>query len=143
MSLFVAAFFSALIFGLGLGVAGMTLPTKVIGFLDVTGNWDPSLAIVMIGAIAVHSVSYRLITKRESPILTAEFQIPEKRQIDPKLVLGSLIFGVGWGIGGFCPGPAIVAAVSGAPSVLVFLVSMIAGVYVHKILNDSFFAKRN
>lgn len=135
MSIILAAFLSALMFGVGLGVAGMTLPSKVIGFLDVTGNWDPSLAFVMIGAIAVHSVFYRLITKRESPILTTNFQIPTKRQIDPKLILGSLIFGAGWGLGGFCPGPAIVAAVSGELSVLVFLVSMIAGVYLHQFVN--------
>ena len=143
MSLLLAAFFSALIFGLGLGVSGMTLPSKVIGFLDVTGTWDPSLAFVMIGAIAVHSLSYQLITKRASPILTGNFQIPTKRQIDSKLILGSLLFGAGWGLGGFCPGPAIVAAVSGAPSVLVFLASMVAGVFVHKFLNNSILSKWN
>ncbi len=141
MSLIFAAFISALLFGIGLGVAGMTLPTKVIGFLDVSGNWDPSLAFVMIGAIAVHSVSYRLITKRASPILTTRFQIPTKRQIDPKLILGSVLFGAGWGLGGFCPGPAIVAAVSGGPSVLVFLGSMIAGVYLHQFVHKLLYSK--
>ncbi len=137
MSLVLAAFLSALLFGVGLGVAGMTLPEKVIGFLDVTGHWDPSLAFVMVGAIAVHGLSYRLITKRESPMLTPNFQIPTKRQIDPKLILGSVLFGVGWGLGGFCPGPAIVGVVSGTPSVLVFLASMIIGVYLHRIYDKS------
>jgi uncharacterized membrane protein YedE/YeeE len=141
MSLQLAAFFSALMFGLGLGFAGMTLPSKVIGFLDVTGSWDPSLAFVMIGAIAVHSLSYRLITKRASPVLTANFQIPTKRQIDLKLIFGSVLFGAGWGLGGFCPGPAIVSAVSGVPSVLFFLVSLVAGVYVYQFVDKSFFSK--
>ena len=136
-----AAFVSALLFGLGLGVSGMTLPSKVIGFLDITGNWDPSLIFVMAGAIAVHSVTYRMITKRESPILTADFQIPTKRQIDARLIIGSLLFGAGWGLGGFCPGPALVASVSGASSVLVFLVSMIVGVYLYQFINRSFLSK--
>jgi hypothetical protein len=141
MSLLVSAYFSALMFGLGLGLAGMTLPSKVIGFLDVTGNWDPSLAFVMIGAIAVHSVSYRLITKRDSPILTSNFHLPTKRQIDWKLICGSALFGAGWGLGGFCPGPAIVASVSLDPSALAFLGSMIAGTYLHQFINKSFLAK--
>ena len=141
MSLILAAFFSAVIFGLGLGLSGMTLPTKVIGFLDVTGNWDPSLAFVMIGAIVVHSVSYRLIMKRKSPILTTAFQIPTKRQIDLKLILGSLLFGAGWGLGGFCPGPAIVASVSGATSVLLFVASMVAGIYLHYFVNTLLLSK--
>ncbi len=141
MSLVVAAYVSALLFGLGLGISGMTLPHKVIGFLDVTGNWDPSLAFVMVGAIAVHSISFRLITKRESPILTTAFHIPTKRAIDSKLIIGSLIFGAGWGLGGFCPGPAIVASVSGAPSVLTFLAFMVAGVYAHKFFNKWFLSK--
>jgi len=141
MSLVFAAFFSALLFGLGLGVAGMTQPAKIIGFLDITGDWDPSLVLVMLGAIAVHSVSYWLITKRESPILTAKFQIPTRRDIDPKLIVGSLLFGAGWGLGGFCPGPAIVASVSGGASVLVFLVSMCAGVYLHQVANKYIFSK--
>lgn len=135
MSLIIAAYVSALIFGLGLAISGMTLPSKVIGFLDVTGNWDPSLAFVMAGAIAVHSISFRLITKRASPILTNAFQVPTNRTIDSKLIIGSLIFGAGWGLGGFCPGPAIVVSVSGMPSVLTFVAFMVAGVYVHKVFN--------
>ena len=130
-----AAFVSALLFGLGLGISGMTLPAKVLGFLDVAGEWDPSLMAVMVGAILVHSVSYRLITKRSSPVLAAEFKIPTKRDIDSKLILGSAIFGAGWGLGGFCPGPSLVGLVTGKPSVVVFVISMIGGVYLHEIFN--------
>lgn len=135
MKLFLAAFFSALIFGLGLGFSGMTLPSKVLGFLDVTGDWDPSLLAVMLGAILVHSFSYRLITRRKSPILVSKFQIPTRRDIDWKLILGSAIFGAGWGLGGFCPGPALVGLVTGQMPVLVFVVSMILGIYLHNIFN--------
>lgn len=132
MKLNVASFLTALLFGLGLGVGGMTMPAKIFGFLDVTGNWDPSLLFVMVGAIAVHAVSFRLITKKSSPILTTKFQIPTAKDIDKRLVLGSMIFGLGWGLGGFCPGPAIVASVSGHASVLVFVLSMIGGMYIFK-----------
>ena len=113
----------------------MTLPAKVLGFLDVAWEWDPSLMAVMVGAILVHSVSYRLITKRSSPVLAAEFKIPTKRDIDSKLILGSAIFGAGWGLGGFCPGPSLVGLVTGKPSVVVFVISMIGGVYLHEIFN--------
>jgi hypothetical protein len=94
----------------------------------------------MIGAIAVHGVSYRLIMRRSSPVLTPKFFIPSRRDLDAKLLLGALIFGIGWGLGGFCPGPAIVASVSGHASVLIFVASMVAGIYVHagfmKFLNS-------
>lgn len=141
MNLLLTAFFSALLFGIGLAISGMTLPVKVIGFLDIAGHWDPSLAFVMMGAIAVHRVSYRLIAKRSSPIFAAKFQIPSRRDLDWKLVIGSAIFGLGWGLGGFCPGPAIVGLVTGQTAVLTFVVSMIAGVYLHKFINDRFLQK--
>ncbi len=133
MSLILSAFFSALLFGLGLGLSGMTSPEKVIGFLDVTGNWDPSLLFVMVGAIAVHGVLYRFIIRRKGPLLTDKFQIPTNKKIDRRLIIGSVMFGIGWGLGGFCPGPAIVATFSGVASVGVFLVSMGAGVYLHEM----------
>lgn len=136
MKHYLAAFSSALIFGLGLGLSGMTLPAKVIGFLDITGQWDPSLMAVMVGAILVHSVSFRLITKRSSPVLVSEFKIPTNRDIDWKLVLGSAIFGAGWGLGGFCPGPALVGVVTGEPSVLIFVLSMVAGIYLHHFFDQ-------
>jgi uncharacterized membrane protein YedE/YeeE len=138
MSLMVAAFASALLFGIGLGVSGMTLPSKVLGFLDVTGDWDPSLLAVMMGAILVHSISYRLIAKRESPVLVSKFQIPTRRDIDWKLVLGSAIFGAGWGLAGLCPGPALVGVVTAEAPVVIFVASMVAGIYLHNIFNSKF-----
>lgn len=142
MSLLFAAFISALIFGIGLGVSGMTLPAKVIGFLDVTGNWDPSLLAVMGGAILVHALSYRIITKRQSPVLDTKFHIPTRRDLDWKLILGSVIFGAGWGLGGFCPGPAIVGFVTVQQSVVIFVLSMIGGIYLHKLFNAKFLAQK-
>ncbi len=130
MKSMVASFLIALLFGLGLGVAGMTMPSKIIGFLDVTGNWDPSLLFVMIGAIAVHAISFRLIAKRSSPIFATKLYLPTRHDIDRDLVFGALIFGLGWGLGGFCPGPAIVASVTGKSSVIVFVASMIAGMFL-------------
>jgi uncharacterized membrane protein YedE/YeeE len=131
----ITAFVSAFIFGLGLAISGMTLPAKVIGFLDITGAWDPSLMAVMGGAIAVHSLSYRLIKRRSSPLLATTFQVPQKRDIDWKLVTGAILFGAGWGLGGFCPGPAIVSLVSAKTPVIVFVLSMIIGMYVHNEFN--------
>lgn len=142
MKLIGAAFLSALIFGLGLGISGMTIPAKVIGFLDVTGQWDPSLLAVMMGAIIVHFVSFRLITKRKSPLLAEKFQVPTRRDIDWKLLTGAAIFGVGWGLGGFCPGPALVSVASGQSSVVIFVVSMIAGIYVYKFFDRKFLQEK-
>ncbi len=135
MKTFLAVFACGLLFGLGLGVAGMTLPEKVIGFLDITGDWDPSLMAVMVGAILVHAVLYRLIIKRSSPVLDSKFQIPTRKDIDWKLLVGASLFGMGWGLGGFCPGPAIVSLVTGESSVVVFVVSMIAGIFVYNLFD--------
>jgi uncharacterized membrane protein YedE/YeeE len=126
----VVAFISGLTFGVGLWVSGMTKPQKVIGFLDVFGRFDASLMFVMIGAIAVHRVAYRLKARRAKPAFSAEFAVPTRRDIDAKLVLGSLLFGVGWGLGGFCPGPAITSVVTGHPSTLAFVITMTAGIFV-------------
>jgi len=133
MKIIIAAFLSAFVFGIGLALGGMTLPSKVIGFLDITGNWDPSLAFVMVGAISVHAVTYRLIMKRPSPILSAKFLVPTRRDIDAKLVVGSIIFGAGWGLGGFCPGPALVALATGQAKVLVFVAAMCGGIVLHRV----------
>ena len=122
------AYLSALIFGIGLGISGMTDPSNVKGFLDIFGNWQPPLILVMGGAIAFHGLSYYFITRRQSPLLTEAFLLPSKKDIDLRLVIGSLIFGAGWGLGGFCPGPAIAAAFTLNPSVLVFIGSMSAGI---------------
>jgi hypothetical protein len=134
MKIFFASFGSALLFGLGLGLSGMTLPSKVIGFLDVTGPWDPTLAFVMMGAIFVHAISFRLITKRTSPFLTTSFRLPTRNDIDSRLIIGALVFGLGWGLAGFCPGPAIVGLVSGIPAVFVFVASMLVGIYAYRFV---------
>lgn len=119
--------FSGLLFGLGLLVSGMTDPHKVRGFLDLAGAWDPSLAFVMIGAIGVHFVTLRLVLERGSPLYAKVFEAPKFSTVDAPLVLGSAIFGVGWGLGGVCPGPAVVTLGSLGVAPLAFVLSMIAG----------------
>jgi uncharacterized membrane protein YedE/YeeE len=106
----------------------MTKPAKVAGFLDLGGAWDASLALVMLGAIAVHFVAFRLITRRKAPLFDAKFHVPSRRDITLPLVFGAAIFGVGWGLGGFCPGPGIVAAGAGSTGALVFVAGMTGGV---------------
>lgn len=128
-----AAFGSGLVFALGLTVSGMTDPSKVIGFLDVFGAWDPSLAFVMIGAIGVHLFAYRLAVRRASPLYAQAFQLPSVRTIDKKLVIGAGLFGLGWGLGGFCPGPALTSLVTLSPGVLVFAGGMLAGMLAHTL----------
>jgi uncharacterized membrane protein YedE/YeeE len=118
---------SGLLFGAGLVIGGMTHPRKVIGFLDVAGSWDPSLVFVMLGAIAVHFVAYRWVRGSAAPLFADEFTIPRLRRIDPKLVVGSIIFGAGWGLGGYCPGPGIVSLGAGSRDALVFVVTMAIG----------------
>jgi uncharacterized membrane protein YedE/YeeE len=115
------------LFGLGLAISGMMNPDKVIGFLDVAGDWDPTLAFVMGGALLVATPAYRLILGRGRPVLAASFSLPKKTWPDTPLVLGSALFGVGWGLVGFCPGPAVAAVVTGLPAVLGFVAAMLAG----------------
>jgi uncharacterized membrane protein YedE/YeeE len=126
------ALLTGLLFGAGLAVSGMTNPTKVIGFLDVTGRWDASLAFVMVGAIGVHLVLLRRILRRPRPIYSPTFQLPKRSDIDVPLVLGSAVFGVGWGLSGVCPGPALVDAASGSSYAIVFTVAMALGVLVDR-----------
>lgn len=120
------------IFAVGLGLSGMTSPEKVIGFLDVFGNWDPSLMFVMMGAIGVHFFSYRLIRRRPSPLLTKDWDIPTKTEITKSLVAGAFIFGVGWGLAGYCPGPAIVSLASFDTKVIWFVEGMLIGILAYK-----------
>lgn len=127
------SFVVGLIFAVGLGIAGMTQPAKVVAFLDVAGDWDPSLAFVMIGAIAVHVVAYRLVLRRPSPLFAARFSLPQRKDVDAPLVLGSALFGVGWGIAGICPGPAFAAVASGAAPFVVFVVAMIGGMVLFRV----------
>ncbi len=119
---------AGLLFGLGLLLSGMTNPAKVLNFLDVAGHWDPSLAFVMGGALIVTAIGYRLTFRRAKPILDASFHVPTSRRIDRKLVVGAMIFGAGWGLVGFCPGPALVSVALGAPAIFVFVPAMLIGV---------------
>jgi uncharacterized membrane protein YedE/YeeE len=123
-----AAFAAGAIFAVGLALSGMTKPAKVVGFLDVAGAWDASLAFVMMGAIAVHAVAHRLIVRGGAPLFDDAFHLPTRKDFDRRLLAGAAVFGVGWGLGGYCPGPGIVAASSGALAAIVFLVGMTAGV---------------
>jgi uncharacterized membrane protein YedE/YeeE len=122
-----ASFTAGFVFGLGLLVSGMANPAKVLGFLDLAGAWDPSLALVMAGAIAVGAGAFARMKKRTRTLLGAPVLLPTPRRIDKRLILGSLVFGVGWGLAGICPGPALVLAGTGSAKGLVFLVAMIAG----------------
>lgn len=121
---------SGVLFSWGLVISGMTQPSKVIGFLDVFGKWDPSLAFVMAGAIAVHFFAYRVVLKLPEPVFAGEFLIPEANTVDKRLVGGAALFGVGWGLSGYCPGPAVVSLVGLSSVTFIFvgamLVSMLA-----------------
>jgi len=136
-------FFAGVLFAVGLVISGMTQPSKVVGFLDIFGNWDPSLALVMGGAVAVHALAYRWIKGRSSPLLAPTFQIPTKTDIDTKLILGSALFGVGWGLGGYCPGPAISSSVVGDPRTLIFILSMIGTMVIYSIVTGSIGGRAN
>ena len=129
------SFLSGIVFAVGLGLSGMTQPSKVIGFLDIPGGWDPSLAFVMVGAIGVHFIAYRLLPRFDSPVIADAFHVPAAGAVDPALLGGALLFGAGWGLGGFCPGPAIVSVVGGAQQALVFTASMVGGFAVHAALS--------
>jgi uncharacterized protein len=131
MKVALTSFISGVVFALGLGISGMTRPIKVIGFLDFFGNWDASLAFVMVGAIGVYFVAYRLSRTMHSPILAATFSIPTRSGVDARLLGGAALFGAGWGLAGFCPGPAITSLASGSAPVVAFVASMSAGIYLH------------
>jgi uncharacterized membrane protein YedE/YeeE len=122
-----AALVSGLLFGAGLVIGGMTRPQKVIGFLDLFGAWDPSLMLVMAGAVGVHAGFYAAVRRRRAPLFADTFAIPTRRDIDLKLLLGALLFGIGWGLSGYCPGPSVVALGTGALKVLVFVGALLAG----------------
>lgn len=128
------AFLAAYVFAIGLGVAGMTRPSKVIGFLDVFGAWDASLLFVMIGAIGVYMPLYKLIRRRKTPLLDKHFFVPEKRPINVRLLAGSAIFGVGWGLGGYCPGPAMTGLASGSIAAVVFVAAMLVGMALFAVM---------
>jgi uncharacterized protein len=127
----IVALFSGALFGLGLAVSGMTNPAKVIGFLDFAGGWDPTLAFVMGGALLVTIPAFRLILGRQRPILAGDFALPTKTSLDARLLGGAALFGVGWGLSGFCPGPAVVALTTGLTPVFAFVAAMVAGMVLH------------
>jgi uncharacterized protein len=129
-----ASLLAGLVFGLGLIVSGMANPAKVLGFLDLAGHWDPSLAFVMAGAIAVGSVAFLAARRRSKSLLGAAMRLPSARGIDRRLVVGSVVFGVGWGIAGFCPGPGLVALGMGEAKALVFVLAMLAGMGIFELI---------
>ena len=125
---------AGLVFGLGLIVSGMANPAKVLGFLDLGGAWDPSLAFVMGGAVTVGVIAFAVARNRTLSLLGADMKLPTSRDIDRRLVMGSLLFGVGWGVAGFCPGPGLVALGMGEVKALVFVIAMVAGMGVFELL---------
>lgn len=127
-------FVAAVLFGLGLSISGMTSPQKVIGFLDIFGDWDPSLMMVMLGAISVNALVYRFVKKMPNPLFSKAFLLPKRQDITPQLVAGSALFGIGWGVAGFCPGPGVVSILTGSQSSIVFIVAMLVGMFLYKVV---------
>ncbi|MEO7761059.1 MAG: YeeE/YedE family protein [Casimicrobiaceae bacterium] len=128
------SFLAGLIFGIGLIVSEMFSPVKVLGFLDLSGKWDPSLLLVMGAAVAVGLVAFTISGRRTSTLIGTPMHLPQTRDIDRKLVLGSAVFGIGWGLAGFCPGPAIVALGTGHVKAFLFVVAMLAGMGVYELI---------
>tara|TARA_B100000686_G_scaffold224913_1_gene232070 strand:- start:4422 stop:4862 length:441 start_codon:yes stop_codon:yes gene_type:complete len=139
----VSALCVGLIFGFGLGLSQMVNPEKIIGFFNLSDAWDPSLAFVMIGALAISFISFRYIPKIKKPLFSNNFEIPEGKIINTKLILGAIIFGVGWGISGFCPGPAISSISYGYFDTIIFVGSMIMGALLGKIIINNFWKEKN
>jgi hypothetical protein len=138
----IAEFVVGLLFGLGLMLSGMTDPGKVIGFLDLFGTWDPSLALVMGGAIMVGFFAFTVAKKRTSTFLGGAMRLPTNMDMDKKLVIGSLLFGAGWGLAGFCPGPALVSMADGQPKALVFVLAMLVGMVGFELMDRLVHAPR-
>jgi uncharacterized membrane protein YedE/YeeE len=137
-----AEFVVGLLFGLGLMLSGMTDPGKVIGFLDLFGTWDPSLALVMGGAIMVGFFAFTVAKKRTSTFLGGALRLPTNMDLDKKLVMGSLLFGAGWGLAGFCPGPALVSMADGQPKAMVFVLAMLVGMLGFELMDRFVHAPR-
>lgn len=131
----IVSFLSGAVFAVGLALAGMTQPLKIIGFLDVFGNWDPSLVFVLASAVGVYYVSFQLVIKRKKPLLAPKFNVPTRKDLDVKLVIGGILFGIGWGISGLCPGPILSTLATGAVTVIVLFVTMVIGLYLSSLLN--------
>ena len=137
MGKYISVLVTGLIFGLGLAVSGMTHASKVLGFLDVTGNWDPSLLLVLGGAVAVTVVAFRFILHRPAPVLEDKFKLPTARRVDARLVVGAAVFGIGWGISGYCPGPGIALLAAPGWETWVFIPAMLLGAFLHRASTSS------
>jgi len=131
-----SSFAVGLVFGLGIALSGMINPAKVLNFFDVAGAWDPSLAFVMGGALVTTFLGYRIVLRRAAPLIEPRFQIPTSRDIDARLVGGSAVFGIGWGIAGFCPGAAVPALGTGRWEVALFVAALLAGLWIGRALRD-------
>lgn len=134
MVLLVSAFASGLLFSLGLIISQMVNPAKVLGFLDIFGNWDPSLAFVMGGAVLVSALGYVTATRRGRPVFAPKLEIPTRRDLDPRLIGGAALFGIGWGLAGLCPGPALAGMTFGPWQVAVFVVAMLVGMALFRVV---------
>jgi len=132
-----AALLAGLLFGFGLAVAQMTNPLKVLAFLDVFGDWDPSLALVMGGAVTVTLVGFRLVLRQAQPLFDTRFHLPTRSDLDQRLLIGAALFGTGWGIAGFCPGPAVAALAFGSLEPVLFVIAMLAGAQLQRLLSRS------
>lgn len=132
----VVLYLIGLVFGVGISVSGMANPAKVLNFFDIAGTWDPSLIFVMGGALVTTFIGYRLVFRRPAPVLEPTFQVPTSRVIDMKLVGGSALFGIGWGIAGFCPGGALPALGTGRWEVFAFTAALIAGIFLARVLQS-------
>jgi len=138
----ITTYITGVVFSLGLCLSGMMSPSKVVGFLDIAGNWDPSLAMVMFGAIGVYFTGHRLILKgRDKPVYAAKYGLPTRVDIDGRLITGAILFGIGWGLAGFCPGPALASLVTLDANIFIFVTSMTLGMYVYGTLDTRFTAE--
>jgi uncharacterized membrane protein YedE/YeeE len=137
MKSLVPAIVVGLIFGAGLALSDMINPARVLAFLDVAGNWDPTLAFVLGGALIPSAIGYWLSRRMKHPLFDQQFRIPQNRTVEPKLLAGAAIFGIGWGLAGFCPGPAIAALGFGLWQPWLFVLAMLAGMWAHRIVHDS------
>jgi uncharacterized protein len=136
MKLILVSLVSGIVFGIGLSLSQMTNPDKVLNFLDLAGSWDPSLIFVMLGALAVTFTSFRFILKRASPVFDQKFYLATKKEIDKSLVIGATIFGIGWGIAGYCPGPVVAGLGNGNMEAVIMIVAIYLGFIVHRYLFD-------
>ena len=131
----ISSFLAGGLFGAGLLVSEMTNPAKILGFLDVFGLWDPSLLLVMLGAVPTAFIGYQIVLRQSKPLFSDVFHLPESKDIDAKLIWGSVIFGIGWGLGGLCPGPAIASASFAGPNIALFIVAMLIGIFAGRLIN--------